>query len=465
MSAISSIDWTFLEAFLGDHGKLIVAAIALLVAVSSLIVAILKYLAVKLAQKERDEARLSLQKQLRKVQEQEEELAHKTAELAKKNAALSLTAAIQHDQETALKEREHRLNEVRSAFVGQEHDLWCLNAARPPSGKQYYDTRMLKRQRQKPAILVANLKGGVGKSTLVANLAASFKEAGKRVLIIDADYQGSLSNMLLTADGSDRVSPEINRLLEPGSGLTSFHNACYRFQRKLNGSLIVASTYALAAMENRLMIEYLLGDDRRYDDGRYRLASLLLSEDVGDEYDVALIDAPPRLTAATINGFCAATHLLVPTVYDRMSAEAVGTFLHGVRTLKSALNHQIDLLGVVGTLTQRQDSLAPREQNARNTAMSQVAQVWGANFHVFERHIPRKSTIAEAAGEDIAYYCDATVRGWFDALTGEMSARLWPQAKAQAAQAAQTAPRSARVQRAPRSSAQETAQSAVHPAE
>src|SRR5258707_3358511 len=128
--------------------------------------------------------------------------------------------------------------------------------------------------------------------------------------------------------------------------------------------MIVASSYALAAMENRLMIEYLLGDDRRYDDGRYRLANHLLNEELGDEFDVALIDAPPRLTAATINGFCASTHLLIPTVYDRMSAEAVGTFLRGVRALKNSLNHQIDLLGVAGTFTQHQDSLVTRQQNA-----------------------------------------------------------------------------------------------------
>jgi chromosome partitioning protein len=317
--------------------------------------------------------------------------------------------------------------------VGQEHDLWCLHAAQPPSGQKCYDALMTKRQRQKPVILVANLKGGVGKSTLVANLAAYFKEAGKRVLIIDGDYQGSLSNMLLAADGCDRVSPEINKLLEPGSGVASFKSACYVFRRKLAGSMIVASAYALAAMENRLMIEYLLGDDKTYDDGRYRLANLLLGDEVGDAFDVALIDAPPRLTAATINGLCASTHLLVPTVYDKMSAEAVGTFLHGVRTLKSTLNHQIDLLGLVGTLTHRQDSLVPREQNARNMARDQVAQAWGANFHVFERHIPRKNAIAEAAGGDIAFYRDETVRGWFAELGGEIAGRLWRPAAAEPA--------------------------------
>ena len=463
MSAIGSVDWAFLEYFFGDHGKITVAVIALLLTTLSLLIATLKYLAARMAKKERDdarkerdEARISLQKQLRKVQQQEEALAATAAELTRKTTSLSLTAAIQHDQEAALKEREQKLGEVRSAFVGQEHDLWCLHKARPPSGQNYYNARMAQRQRQKPVILVANLKGGVGKSTLVANLAAYFREAGKRVLIIDGDYQGSLSNMLLTADKFDGVSPEINKLLEPGSSVPSFQSARYLFQSKLSGgSMIVASAYGLAAMENRLMIEYLLGDDRRYDDGRYRVANLLLSNGVADEYDIALIDAPPRLTAATINGFCASTHLLVPTVYDKMSAEAVGTFLHGVRTLKSALNTQIDLLGVVGTLTHRQDSLVPREQNARNMARDQVAQAWGANFHVFERHIPRKNAIAEAAGGDIAFYRDETVRGWFAALGAEIASRLWPQA------AAAEGARPPRVQRSPRVPAPELS----HPAE
>jgi hypothetical protein len=59
--------------------------------------------------------------------------------------------------------------------------------------------------------------------------------------------------------------------------------------------------------------------------------------------------------------------------------------------------------------------------------MNQVSRVWSANFHFFERHIPRKEAIAKAAGEDIAYYCDATVRGWFDELGGAISQRLWPE--------------------------------------
>src|SRR3977135_1986731 len=122
MSAIGSVDWAFLEFFFGDRGKITVAVIALLLTTLSLLIATLNYLTARMAEKEgddarkeRDEARISLQKQLRKVQQQEEALAATAAELTRKTTSMSLTAAIQHDHETSLKEREQRLQEIRSA--------------------------------------------------------------------------------------------------------------------------------------------------------------------------------------------------------------------------------------------------------------------------------------------------------------------------------------------------------------
>ena len=145
---------------------------------------------------------------------------------------------------------------------------------------------------------------------------------------------------------------------------------------------------------------------------------------VAERFDIVLIDAPPRLTAGAINAFCASTHLLVPTVYDGLSAEAVGTFLNGARILRDALNPGIDLLGVVGMLTAQQGSLAVREENAKRTAIQQVAQTWSPNHYFFDRHIPRRAAIAVSAGERIAYFCDSTVKEWFDELGADMSCRL-----------------------------------------
>ena len=178
----------------------------------------------------------------------------------------------------------------------------------------------------------------------------------------------------------------------------------------------------MATLENRLLIECLLQDDA--DDGRYRLANILLDEEVTNTFDVALIDVPPRLTAGAINAFCVSTHLLIPTVYDVLSAEAVGTFLHGVQVLKSSLNHGIDLLGVVGMLTMQQGGLNVREENARRVAVQQVSRTWGMNHYFFDRHIPRKVAIAAVAGEDLAYLRDGTVKGWFDELGRDISSRV-----------------------------------------
>ena len=140
------------------------------------------------------------------------------------------------------------------------------------------------------------------------------------------------------------------------------------------GSAILPARYEFASLENRLLIDYLLQEDAR--DCRYLLADYLLDPERTDAFDLTLIDAPPRLTAGAINAFCASTHLLVPTLYDGLSAEAVGTFLNGADILKHTLNPCIDLLGVAGMLTQ-QSELVVREENAKRVAMSQVETTWG----------------------------------------------------------------------------------------
>jgi len=84
---------------------------------------------------------------------------------------------------------------------------------------------------QKPIIMLANLKVEYGKTTLAANLAAHFSAMGKRVLLVDVDYQGSLSNMLLSADGIADVPLGINELLTPGTAPSRFRSATRHFRQ------------------------------------------------------------------------------------------------------------------------------------------------------------------------------------------------------------------------------------------
>ena len=409
MSFLDSVDWGSLVAFFGEHGKLIATAIAFIVGLISLMVAYLKYRHGKIE----DGVRRQLERLLKQKQVN---LEITLAEVEIKQKALEQAANELRRQRDDISKREVVINSIRAAFKGKEGELWCMHTARPPNTYSRLGARG-----RKPIILVANLKGGVGKTTLTANLAAFFNERGKRVLLLDCDYQGSLSNMVQSADRVTEVPAGMIDLLSPGADSSTFARVRRPFSNVLRRASIVPARYELASLENRILIEYLLQESQ--DDGRYRLANALLSDEAIDSFDVALIDAPPRLTAAAINGFCASTHLLIPTLYDGLSSEAVGTFIDGFRTLKRSLNHEINPLGVVGMLTYRTEDLG-REQDAKEKTRRQILETWQLDIPFFDRHIPRKASIAKAAGESIAYYDDPVVRDLFDQLGDEISRRL-----------------------------------------
>jgi chromosome partitioning protein len=277
-------------------------------------------------------------------------------------------------------------------------------------------------------LAIANLKGGVGKTTLAANIGAFLSHDprwNKRVLLIDLDFQGSLSSMVLPEDerwlppaGQDSLASRvISGDLDAGI-LVSCAKAT-QHQPKLK---IITAHYDLAQADNRLLIEWLLKCRNRAGRGvrkalgdllygklfknydvRYNLADVLHSDAVREAFDLVIIDCPPRLTTGAVQALCASSHLLVPTILDRPSAEAVVRFCEQVESLKAAkISPHLKVLGAVG-------SKYRNGLNAENAAAARIGdrlKEMKASYGVLPEHLffPQTTSLVRDASEGIAYF-------------------------------------------------------------
>lgn len=323
--------------------------------------------------------------------------------------------------------KEYRVKRILS---GDEDELWHFRSAAPPKSHQ----RTLNDTRTR-IITVANLKGGVGKTTLSANLAAYFdRNLGKRVLVIDADYQGSISGLLMAAAGIDEIRSHTEALLADRATSGDLQSSLIHLQGILPNTWLVPAFYSLSRQENRHMMQWVM---RGGSDVRYRLievfmkGGVLKSKQEDNGFDIVIIDAPPRLTTATVNALCASTHLLVPTALTPVSARAVAPFLRMARNIKLELNQELKLAGVVATLTSPDGGLSAREQQIVDTGLADALREWrGAEGgYMFKRTIPRRVSLSTASTDGLGYFAHEgnvqnPIKGILDQFGAELAERL-----------------------------------------
>ncbi|MBQ7832494.1 MAG: ParA family protein [Lachnospiraceae bacterium] len=228
-------------------------------------------------------------------------------------------------------------------------------------------------------IAIANQKGGVGKTTNSINLSAAFAAQGKKVLIIDTDPQGN------TTSGFGVEKNELDNTV-----YELMLNECTIKECILEDVIpnmdMLPTNVNLAAIEIETIDvankEYILKNEIDW---------------IKDKYDFILIDCPPSLSMLTVNAMTAADSVLVPIQCEYYALEGLSQLIHTINLVKSRLNEDLEMEGVVFTM-----------YDSRTNLSAEVVENVKENLdeHIFDTVIPRNIRLAEAPsfGQPITIY-------------------------------------------------------------
>lgn len=234
------------------------------------------------------------------------------------------------------------------------------------------------------SVAILNQKGGVGKTTVTLGLASAAAEAGRRVLVVDLDPQGSSTWVL----GDDASGPTVTDVM----GGRSIEDAIVGSAWSTSLDLVPAGSGPIRPA------------------GTARLRAALA--DLDDEYEAILIDCPPTLAGGTVSALSAARHALIVVDPSALGLRGIGAVADAVDGVWEDANPDLDLCGVVV-------NRLPAVSTEAERRVEELGRIVGRQT-VWQPAIPQRVIVNQALGERRAIHsygaraADVTVA--FDAL-------------------------------------------------
>ncbi len=229
-------------------------------------------------------------------------------------------------------------------------------------------------------IAMCNQKGGVGKTTTTINLGAALVEAGRKVLLVDFDPQGSMT-VGLGFNAHELDLSIYHALMDRDVTLEDV-----RLKTTVPNLDLVPANIDLSAAEMRLVSEV----------GREQ-ALLRVLRDARDEYDVILIDCQPSLGLLTVNALTASDGVIIPLECEYFALRGVALLKETIEKVRERTNPDLEIIGLLGTMYDGR-TLHGRE------VLQTLVQGWGeAVFHTVIRRTVKFSD-STVAGEPITEY-------------------------------------------------------------